>query len=569
MRARRLMTAAVALAAVLAATGCGGGSSGGGGGGGGGTIKQGGIFTLGSTNYIDTLNVFNYIEAGATVSFLEIYPELVQYGPGLKEIVPSYAESWTISPDGKTYTFKLQPGAKWSDGQPLTSEDVAWTANTIIKYPGPTAVLAAAVAHVTKADAPDPNTVVFHYDKPVGNALAQLTFLYILPKHVWEKYTGNNGKDLKTFLPEDHLPVVSGGPFEVTKYDKKGQTVFKPNPGWWGPKPHVDAVAYVYYTNADSMIADLQSGQISAVDQVPFTAVNAVKKSGQVALDTYPSGEITNITWNSNPYKPQHRELLDPKVKEALSMCVDRQQIIQVVFSGYADLAESLLGNIAKPWQSTDYQPLKFDCAQGNQMLDQLGYKKGSDGTRVAPATTGKYAEPAHKMEYQIMVPNSVDFNGDRAFSIVQEGFANAGVKVTEQSGGDSSAAYAIETDDNCDPATNTGYSKFDIALWDWVASPDPDFQLSVVTKAQWCSWSDTGWDNPAYDKMYEEQGTLVKVSDRMDLVHQMDKIIHDNWVYTQLVNEQGIAAYNPKWTGYDAQALGYNYNAFTNPHLK
>ena len=377
MRARRLMMAAAALAVALAAVGCGGGSSSDNGGGGSGSVKEGGIFTLGSTNYIDTLNVFNYIEAGATVSFLEIYPELVQYGPGLKQIVPSYAESWTVSPDGKTYTFKLRPGAKWSDGQPLTSEDVAWTANTIIKYPGPTAVLASSVAHVTKAEAPDPNTVVFHYDKPVGNALAQLTFLYILPKHVWDKYTGNNGKDLKTFLPEDHLPVVSGGPFEVTKYDKKGQTIFKPNPGWWGPKPHVDAVAYVYYTNADSMIADLQSGQISAVDQVPFTAVNAVKKTGKAVIDTYPSGEITNITWNSNPYKPQHRELLDPKVKEALSMCVDRQQIIQVVFSGYADPTESLLGDIAKPWQSTDYPPLKFDCAAGNQMLDQLGIQEG------------------------------------------------------------------------------------------------------------------------------------------------------------------------------------------------
>ena len=118
-------------------------------------------------------------------------------------------------------------------------------------------------------------------------------------------------------------------------------------------------------------------------------------------------------------------------------------------------------------------------------------------------------------------------------------------------------------------PATNTGYSKFDMALWDWVASPDPDFQLSVVTKAQWCSWSDTGWVNADYDKMYEKQGTLVKESDRMDLVHQMDKIIHDNWIYTQLVNEQGIAAYSPQWEGYDAQALGYNYDAFTNPHQK
>jgi peptide/nickel transport system substrate-binding protein len=569
MRARRLL-GAVALAAVLVvAAGCGSGSSGGTDGGTGGTVKQGGIFTLGSTNYIDTLNVFNYIEAGATVSFLEIYPELVQYSPGLKSIVPSFAESWTISPDGKTYTFKLHSGAKWSDGKPLTSADVAWTANTIIKYPGPTAVLASAVAHVTKVDAPDPTTVVFHYDQPVGNALAQLTYLYILPQHVWDQYTGNNGKDLKTFLPEEHLPVVSGGPFQVIKYDKKGQTVFKPNPGWWGPKPHVDAVAYVYYTNADSMIADLQSGQISAVDQVPFTAVNAVKKSGKAIIDTYPGGEITNITWNSNPYKPQHRELLDPKVKEALSMCIDRQQIMQVVFAGYADPAESLLGNIAKPWQSTDYQPLEFNCDKANQTLDSLGYTKGSDGIRMAPATTGKYAEAAHKMEYQVMAPNSLDFNGDREFSIIQEGFAKAGVKLTEQSGGDSSAAYAIETDDKCDAATNTGYSKFDMALWDWVASPDPDFQLSVVTKAQWCSWSDTGWDNAAYDQMYEKQGTLVKESDRMTLVHQMDQIIHDNWLYTELVNEQGIAAHSPKWDGFDPQMLGYNYIGFTDPHLK
>jgi peptide/nickel transport system substrate-binding protein len=569
MKARRF-ACAIGLGAVLvAAAGCGSGSGSDTGGSGSSSVKEGGIFTIGSTNYIDTLNVFNYIEAGATVSFEEIYPELVQYGPGLKTIDPSYAKSWTVSPDGKDYTFTLQSGAKWSDGQPLTSEDVAWTANTILKYPGPTAVLASSIAHLKSAETSGPDTVIFHYDQPVGNALSQLTYLYILPEHVWKNYTGNNGKDLKTFLPEEHLPVVSGGPFQVIKYDKKGQTVFKPNPGWWGPKPHVDAVAYVYYTNADSMIADLQSGQISAVDQVPFTAVNAVKKSGKAVIDTFPGGEITNITWNSNPYKPQHRELLDPKVKEALSMCVDRQQIIQVVFSGYADLAESLLGNIAGDWRNPDIQPLQYDCDTANQTLDQLGYKKGADGIRIAPATTGKYAEPAHKMEYQIMAPNSLDFNGDREFSIVQQGFQQAGVKLTLQSGGDSSAAYAIETDDKCDPATNTGYSKFDMALWDWVASPDPDFQLSVVTKAQWCSWSDTGWDNPAYDKMYERQGTLVKESERMDLVHQMDKIIHDNWLYTQLVNEQGIAAHSPNWDGYDAQALGYNYTAFTNPHQK
>ena len=232
-------------------------------------------------------------------------------------------------------------------------------------------------------------------------------------------------------------------------------------------------------------------------------------------------------------------------------MCVDRQQLIQVVFSGYADPDGEPARQHRRPVASTGHRAAQVRLRhRATRCSTSSGTRRAPDGVRVAPATTGKYAEPAHKMEYQVMVPNSLDFNGDRTFSIVQEGFANAGVKVTEQSGGDSSAAYAIETDDQCDPATNTGYSKFDIALWDWVASPDPDFQLSVVTKAQWCSWSDTGWDNPAYDKMYEKQGTLVKESDRMDLVHQMDKIIHDNWVYTQLVNEQGIAAYRPQVGG-------------------
>ena len=109
----------------------------------------------------------------------EIYPELVQYGPGLKEIVPSFAKSWDTSADGKTWTYHLQSGGKWSDGQPLTSADVAWTANTIIKYQsGATAVLASALSHVTKVDAPDPNTVVFHYDTPVGNALPNVVAKY-------------------------------------------------------------------------------------------------------------------------------------------------------------------------------------------------------------------------------------------------------------------------------------------------------------------------------------------------------------------------------------------------------
>src|SRR5436190_15781569 len=189
MSGRRAFALGLLLVAVIAAAGCGGSSSNdngtGGGGGGSGTVKEGGIFTEGTTNYIDTLNPFNYIEAQSVTAFLEIYPTLVQYEPGLTEIGPNYATSWDTSADGKTWTYHLHSGGKWSDGQPLTADDVAWTTNTIVKFQnGPTSVLASAVAHVTKAEAPDPNTVVFHYDAPVGNALNQISGLYVLPKHI-------------------------------------------------------------------------------------------------------------------------------------------------------------------------------------------------------------------------------------------------------------------------------------------------------------------------------------------------------------------------------------------------
>jgi len=432
-------------------------------------------------------------------------------------------------------------------------------------------VLASSVAHVTTVDAPNPTTVVFHYDAPVDPnlVLSNIASLYILPEHIWGSHAGNQGKDLKAFRPENSLPLVSGGPFQITKYEKKGTTVFKPNPGWWGPKPHVEAVGLVYYTNSDSMIADLKSGQISAVDQVPYTAVNALKQSGGLAITPYKYGEFTNITWNSNPRKPQNRELLDPRVKKAMSMCVDRQQIISVIYDGQATLAnQSVIGPFGINWQSPDDQKLQFNCDQANAMLDQLGYKRGANGIRVAPATTGKYAQPAHPMQYQIMVPGSLDFNGSREFSIVADGWSKLGIKVTQQAGGDSAQAYAIETDDNCDAAKSTGYAKFDIALWDWFSYTDPDFQLSVATKGQWCSWSDTGYDNPSYDQMYKQSGTLAGAQ-RLALVQKMDKLLSDQWIYTFLVNEKAISAAQPKWGGYHPELNGYNYGYMTEPYQK
>ena len=524
-----------------------------------GTPVKGGILRVGSINYIDSLNPFNYIESQAYQAMLMIYPQLVQYAPGTDglEIEGDWADSWDTSADGKDWTFHLKPGGTWSDGTPLTAEDAAWTINTTIEFSGgPTAVAAPALAHVASAEAVDENTLVLHYEAPVGNVLAQLEQLFIVPKHVWEPLAGANGKGLKTYHPEQNLPVVSAGAYTIKEYEKKGTTVFIPWEGYYGEPSNAEAVALTYFTNSDSMISELLQDNLDWVDQVPFNAVKVLEEDDNIVVNKVPGAETTNITWNSNPRKPQNRELLDPQVKQALSMCVDRERIIEVVFNGYATLVESLVGHVAGEMENPDLGPLEYDCDAANQMLDDLGYTRGSDGTRVAPATTGEYAEAAHPMKYEIVTPTSTDFNVDRSFEIVQEGFA------------DTTASYALETDENCDGEKSTGYATFDIAMWDWVGYIDPDFMLSVVTKGQWCSWSDTGYDNPDYDAMYQKQGTLIDPEERKQIVWELKQVINDDWVYTQLTNHEYIDAHSDKWAGIETELNAYSKKYWTSPHM-
>ena len=195
------------------------------------------------------------------------------------------------------------------------------------------------------------------------------------------------------------------------------------------------------------MIADLKKGNIDWADQVPFQAVNAVKKDNQRRRQPVARRRDHEHHVELEPGKPKNRELLDPQLKKALSMCVDRDQIIDVVFAGYASEVESIVGNIS-PLENPNLGPLVYDCEAANTALDKLGYTRGSNGIRVVPATTGANAQGSHAMSYEILTPTSTDFNVNRSFDIVKDGFARLGVKVTQKVGGDATATYAIQTGD-------------------------------------------------------------------------------------------------------------------------
>ena len=554
-RRTRLLAAAL-LALVLVAAGCGGGSSSS-------SSAKPRILRIGTTYYIDSLSPLLAYEPQASNAFAMIYPQLVQYGPGLK-IAPDWATSWSHTPDGLTWTFHLAPGGKWSDGVPLTSADAVWWIDTIFKYAkGPTSYLASELEGIKSVDAPDPNTLVVHYSKPVPAALPNWEQFYFLPKHIWDKYTGHGGRDLKTFHPEEHMPVVSGGPYEITQFQEKGSTYFKPNPYFYGPKSHAAAVSLTYYTNATSMIADLEQGQIDFIDAAPYTAANALKGQKGISLSIAPGSEVTNLGINSNPAKPRNRELLSTQVKEAFEYAIPRQQLIDVVYGGHAQPWANMMSAWSGPsgWLNPAVKPLPYDPAKANQILDSLGYARGSGGVRMVPATGGQYPQAAHSMTYQVIVPNDLDFNGDRQFSVLAAAFQKIGVTLKEVSGGDVSQAYDMIT------APNGTYKTADMFTWYWHPYIDPSYNLSVVTKAQWYNSSDTGFNDPKYDAWWREQASQIDFKKRQALVWKMEAYLAQQRPYIQLVDTDVITAHDNTWTGFEPQLWGYCKCFYTTPH--
>jgi peptide/nickel transport system substrate-binding protein len=537
---------ALASCAIAVASGCGGGGSAA-------TAGTPAVFSLGTVNRIDSLNPFVLTEPQAfTVADLA-YPELVSYaGADGNRIVGDWASSWRSSDGGRVWRFVLRPGA-WSDGRPLTAADAVWTIRTELRYQaGPTALVAAPLAGIRTATAPDPRTLVIRYARPVGDALAQLASVWILPEHVWKPLTGNHGRDLRSYQPDQHLPMVGGGPYTVTRYSETGTTVLRANPGFYGPKPAVRAIAISFYTNPVSLVASLQQGDVSAIDQLPDTATSDVRRMPGVRVASSPDATVVPILVNSNPAKKRNRELLDPRVREAISLAVNRRALVSVPFRGDAEPWGNWIPPYSGSWVDPAIKPTPYDPAQANAILDSLGYRRGPNGVRIVPATTGRYAQPAHPMSYPFAVPGDLPFDGDRAESEIAQNLQAVGIAIHEVSAGDTAASYAYYQ------GPNGTYQNWDLGIWYYVGYIDPAYLLQFPTTSQWSNYNDTGFTDPAYDHLFTLQARTVNQTARRAIVWKMERLLAAKQPYIPLVATGGNMAYDSEWHGVNPALYGW-----------
>ena len=552
-RLRPIIRLVLPIVLALIASACTGST----GGGNGGSAEEGGVLRIGTSSGLTSLNPFVGFNQDDYAAWMYMYPSLLQYDTTtpMYDFIPGFAEEWSQSADGMTVTFKTVAGATWSDGEPLTAEDAVWTFEMIKEYEkGPTATWAGSVTFMETIEATDENTIVATYDRPAGTALFDLGLTPILPPQVWEQYATGDGREIRRFPnePEGEEPLVGGGPFILTEYKKNEIALFEANSNYYGTKPLIDGFGLQFFRDEDAMITALKTDQLDAINEIPPTSVDTLRSAGMEVYEG-PALALRDLIFNLDPEGNQHRELLDPQVREALEYAIDRQAIVDTAWLGFATPGSTIIpeGNATQgvDWHNPDIQPLPYDLEQANQILDSLGYARGADGTRMADG------EP---MEYEVVFPLDEAGAGDRAFRIIQQGFEQIGVRLIQK---------RLDTNAAWNAMYEHGHYIFDLAMWDWFPAADPDFILAVLTCDQWGNWNDTGYCTEEYDDLYTQQKSAVDPDERQRIILEMQQMAFDDRPYIILTYDRRLDAWSPNWTGFVESTQGI-FNNFSTQSL-
>jgi peptide/nickel transport system substrate-binding protein len=477
-------------------------------------------FTVAFTSDVDSLNPFLGVESNSFEVWALTYDYLVNYSMKDMSPAPGLATSWDVSDDGKTWTFHMREGVKWSDGKPLTADDVAWTYSRVLAGGVESVNWSTYLASVTSATAPDARTVVLKLSKP--NAVLPLLPIPIVPKHVWSKISE---KSMKSYAaePKNGAPVVGSGPFRLVSGTAGGSTFrFEANPDYSGGTPHVDEVNFRVYKSADPAVQALIKGEVDFVEDINALQIRALQGRDGITAHNGVSPLFEEIGFNTGAVDTKTNKsigdgnpaLKDPRFRHALGYAVDLDRVIKSAFRGVGDPGSTIVPTAYSNyhWAPPEDQAFTFDLDKAGQLLDTAGYRKGADGQRTMPdggplGTLRLFARSGRK--------ESID-----TMELFKEWLGDLGItaKVT-----------IMDTNKMTDVILSGDYDAFQ---WDWYVEPDPDSILSDFTCAQRGGSSDSWYCNKPYDALYKQQNGELDHAKRVEIVKRMQQMLYQDSPY-------------------------------------
>jgi peptide/nickel transport system substrate-binding protein len=335
-------------------------------------------FIVASSANPSTLNPVLTTEFPAHFSSAMVFNSLVTTTLDFK-FEADLAQTWTIAPDGLTYTFKLRPGVTWHDGKPFSAADVKFTADELWKKYAPHGP--AVFGNIESVTAPDPQTVVFRLKSkfaPLMTYLGTPYFAPVLPKHLYE------GTDV--LKNEYNAKPVGTGPFVFEEW-KRGQSItFKKNPAYFkSPLPYLDRVVVQIMPDEAGRLRALEKGEIDMAVLVPNNVLGRWEKQKDIALTSETWKSFASLGWIFVNMRSPIVGGLDDRgrlVRRALYHTINRTAVLEKVYFGAGKVATGPISSAHSFAFKPGLPQYEFDLARAEKLFDEAGLAKKADGTR-------------------------------------------------------------------------------------------------------------------------------------------------------------------------------------------
>jgi len=428
-----------------------------------------------------------------------LYDTLLQPSADGKTVNPGLATDYKVSDDGLTFTLTLRKGTKFSDGSPITVDDVKWSLDRA-KNPKEgiwNFILESVDTVETKGD----DTIVLHLKHPDPTLAAGLATFNtgIMPAKLVEAAPGATDDDKAKAFAEH---PVGSGPFMFDSWQRGTQMVIKRNPYYWQmgedgkPLPYLDEVDFPVIPDDATRILKLQAGEVDGAELIPYARVAELKNDPNLNMELYPSTKVTFLTMNVRPKLKDGSDnpLSNVKVRQALNYAVDKNALIKIVTYDVGKPVISFMSS-ATPLVSGDGPAYPYDPAKAKQLLQESGLSNiqvsclalagSADDTAILSTVQQMWAQVGVKLNIE-QVDNATRTARYRA--------------------GDFQMRTSLWTDDIADPSEITSYFAY-----------FPNIESLHG-----------GWQDKTVDKLYEDGQKEANAQKRADMYKTIQKTYLD-----------------------------------------
>ena len=448
--------------------------------------------------------------------------------PWIAKEIPT-KENGGISADDKTITYKLREDAKWSDGEPITADDYVFTWQMIMSDKNKVQTRAPFDPYVDKVEAKDKTTLVVTFKEPYPGwqswIFSNVKQTNAIPKHILEPVFQKDGT--LDNAEWNRKPTVGAGPFVLKEWQSGSHLILVANPNFWLGKPKVDQLFFRIVPDDAAQIAAIKAGDtdigtfISASDVPELQKIDTINVVQEV--NGYRESWFFNLS-NRKDKTKGHPALQDVNVRKAVVMAVDRDKIVKE----FNLVPPPVTYWDGTPFGNPDLKPIPYDPDGAKKLLDDAGWKVGAGGIRTKGGVK-------LKLRY-ITTDKEVRKNTQ---VVVQQMFKEVGIdtELINQTGDVVFQGYS--------EGGPVATGQYDIAEWSDGAFPDPD-------TAYWLCSEIPSDDNPSgvnqwficdeeLDKLFKQEATTVDVQARIQIFHQIGKLIQDKVYWISLWDDPDL----------------------------